>query len=66
MRRLGYLLERLGHARQVEGLPPFVKGAKSPVLRDPSVKPLIEGLAESHDTAPKWMLVINEAVQIDS
>lgn len=66
VRRLGYLLERLGHARQAEALQPFVKKAKSPVLLDPSVKPLIEGLAESHDKAPKWMLVINEPVEIDS
>lgn len=66
VRRLGYLLERLGHARQAEVLQPFVKNAKSPVLLDPSVKPLIEGLAESHDKAPKWMLVINEPVEVDS
>jgi predicted transcriptional regulator of viral defense system len=66
VRRLGYLLERLGHARQAEALQPFVRTAKSPVLLDPSVKPLIEGLTESHDKAPKWMLVINESVEVDS
>lgn len=66
VRRLGYLLEHVRHARQAEALQPFVKKAKSPVLLDPSVKPLVGGLAESHEKAPRWLLVINEPVEIDS
>jgi len=65
VRRLGYLLERTGHARQAEALQSFVKKAKSSVLLDPSVKPLVEELARSYEKVPRWMLVINEPVEID-
>ena len=65
VRRLGYLLERAGHTRQADALAPFVKKAKTAVLLDPSVKPLIESLAELHEKDTKWKLVINESVEID-
>jgi hypothetical protein len=32
---------------------------------DPSVKPLLESLAELHEKDAKWKLVINESVEID-
>lgn len=65
VRRLGYLLERAGHARQANTLEPFVKNAKTAVQLDPSVKPLVESLADLHEKDPRWKLVINEPVEID-
>lgn len=65
VRRLGYLLERMGHARQAKSLQPFVKQAKTAVLLDPSVKPLLEGIDTPHEKASKWMLIINEIVEVD-
>ncbi|MDY6799318.1 MAG: type IV toxin-antitoxin system AbiEi family antitoxin [Pseudomonadota bacterium] len=65
VRRLGYLLDRAGHVRQAEALEPFAKKAKSMKPLDPSVKPLTEALAELHEKDGKWMLVINEPVEVD-
>ena len=65
VRRLGYLLDRAGHVRQANALEPFVKKAKTAVLLEPSVKPLIESLAEFHEKDAKWKLVINELVETD-
>jgi predicted transcriptional regulator of viral defense system len=66
VRRLGYLLERMGHSRQAKALQSFVKQAKTAVLLDPSVKPLLEELDAPHEKASKWMLIINEVVEVDS
>lgn len=41
LRRLGYLLDRFGHARQAKALEPFAKLARTASLLDPSVKPLV-------------------------
>lgn len=66
VRRLGYLLDYAGHARQAMALEPFARKAKSMKPLDPSVKPLIESLAEElHEKNAKWMLVINEPVEVD-
>lgn len=70
MCRLGYLLDRAGHARQAKALEPFARKAKSMKPLDPSVKPLTESLAQLqgtdvHEKDAKWMLVINEPVEID-
>ena len=65
VRRLGYLLELAGQTRQANALEPFAKKAKTAVLLDPSVKPLIESLAELHEKDSRWKLVINEPVEID-
>ncbi len=72
VRRLGYLLDRSGHARQANALEPFAKRAKTAVALDPSVRPLIESLPEIrekdtrlHEKDAKWKLVINECVEID-
>ena len=46
VRRLGYLLDHAGHARQAMILEPFARKAKSMKPLDPSVKPLTESLAE--------------------
>jgi hypothetical protein len=65
VRRLGYLLDRAGRARQTKILEPFARKAKSMKPLDPCVKPLTESLAELHKKDAKWMLVINEPVEID-
>jgi hypothetical protein len=65
VRRLGYLLDLAGYARQTKALEPFARQAKSMKPLDPSIKPLVEDLAELHEKDSKWMLVINETVEID-
>jgi predicted transcriptional regulator of viral defense system len=65
VRRLGYLLDHAGHVRQAKVLEPFARKAKSMKPLDPSVKPLTESLAELCEKDAKWMLVINEPVEID-
>jgi len=65
VRRLGYLLDRSGYARQAKALEPFARSAKSMKPLDPSVKSLIESLADRHEKNSKWMLLINEPVEID-
>jgi hypothetical protein len=66
VRRLGYLLELAGHARQAKALEPFAGKAKSVKPLDPSVKSLSRSLADLHEKNSKWKLVINEPVEIDS
>lgn len=65
VRRLGYLLDRAGHARQSHALESFVKKAKVALPLDPSVKPLISSLADLSEKDSKWMLIINEPVEVD-
>lgn len=65
VRRLGYLLEHVGYARQAKALEPFVKKAKTPLLLDPAVKPLLASLAAAYEKDARWKLVINEPVEID-
>jgi predicted transcriptional regulator of viral defense system len=65
VRRLGYLLDHAGHVRQAKVLEPFARKSKSMKSLDPSIKPLTELLAKSHEKDAKWMLVINEPVEID-
>ncbi|MHB8422786.1 MAG: type IV toxin-antitoxin system AbiEi family antitoxin domain-containing protein [Leptospirales bacterium] len=65
VRRLGYLLERAGHTRQADALTSFAKKAKTAVLLDPSVKPLLESRSEFYEKDDRWKLVINEPVEID-
>jgi predicted transcriptional regulator of viral defense system len=65
VRRLGYLLECMRHAKQAEKLRPFVRQAKTAVLLDPAVKPLVAGLSDAYESAPQWRLIINEAIEVD-
>ncbi len=64
VRRLGYLLDQVGHGRQAHALEPFVKQAKTMVLLDPAVKPLVKALARVHERNAKWKLLINETVEM--
>src|SRR5437588_345875 len=47
VRRLGYLLDLAGHARQAKALEPFAGEAKSLKPLDPAVKPLVTSPAPS-------------------
>ena len=66
VRRLGYLLELAGHAHQAKALEPFAREAKSLKPLDPAAKPLVASLASPEQKNPKWMLLINEQVEIES
>lgn len=65
VRRLGYLLDHFGHERQANALLSYAKKAKSMKPLDPSVKSLVEALNEPLENNSKWMLIINETVEID-
>lgn len=65
VRRLGYLLDRAGHARQANALEPFVKKAKTAARLDPSVNLAIASLPGLNEKNARWKLVINEPVETD-
>lgn len=65
VRRLGFLLERAGHLRQARALEVFATKAKSFKPLDPAVKSLIASRAAAHEKNAKWMLEINQPVEID-
>jgi hypothetical protein len=66
-RRLGYLLEHFGHARQAASLRPLAQKAKSLKPLDPSVR-LVASLARNAKAseAPTWKLSLNVPVEIDA
>lgn len=65
VRRLGFLLERARHQRQAKALESIGREAKSLKLLDPAAKPLVPELASLHKKNTKWMLLINEQVELD-
>ena len=65
VRRLGFLLEHVGHKRQSKALEPFLRQAKAAVLLDPAVKPLFGAQGDSYEKDGKWKLEINELLEID-
>lgn len=65
VRRLGYLLELARHARQAKALEPFAREAKSLKPLDPAAKPLVTALASPQHKNAKWMLLINERVEVE-
>jgi len=66
VRRLGYLLELAHHARQAKALEPFARKAKSLKPLDPAAKPLVAALDSSQEKNAKWMLLINERVEVEA
>jgi predicted transcriptional regulator of viral defense system len=66
VRRLGYLLDLANHSRQAKALEPFVKKAKTHLLLNPAVTPLVASLAELREKNSRWKLMINESVEFDS
>ncbi len=65
VRRLGYLLDSYGHRRQADALERFVSKAKSVKRLNPSVRTLAT-LKHKGARDPRWMLDINQAVEIDT
>jgi len=66
VRRLGYLLELGRHPRQAKALEPFAREAKSLKPLDPAAKPLVASLATSPERNSKWMLLLNERVEVEA
>ncbi len=66
VRRLGYLLERSGHARQSSALLPFAQTAKSFKDLDPAAKPIVAAVGGSTEKDPNWKLTINVELEIDT
>lgn len=65
VRRLGYLLDYVGHERQAKSLIPFVKRAKSLKPLNPSVQPINAVFSANYEENRTWMLLINEVIEID-
>lgn len=63
VRRLGYLFDLFGHKKQAKALLPFAGKAKSMKPLDPSAKSYIR--AARPRVNRKWMLRLNQAVEID-
>lgn len=66
VRRLGFLLDIVGHRRQADALQPLARKAKTSVLLDPSVTPLIPELTAPEEKNRKWQLIVNETIEVDS
>ena len=66
MRRLGYLLDQAGHAKQARALRVYADGAKHFAPLDPGVKPSVAALADVPEREPCWKLMINEVVEVDA
>jgi len=66
VRRLGYLLEQAGHAKQARALRVYVDSAKHFAPLDPGVKPIVAALAEVPERDPFWKLLINEVIEVDA
>lgn len=64
-RRLGYLLERVGHVKQARALGPFVDTAKTFVPLDPSIKAVSSVLSAPAERDSHWKLLVNERVEVD-
>lgn len=65
VRRLGYLLDHFGHARQAAALRPAVKHAKSFKPLDPSLKAVARELAVTADRNDTWKLIVNLPIEVD-
>jgi predicted transcriptional regulator of viral defense system len=65
VRRLGFLLERFGHQRQVRALLAFGKKAKSLAKLDPAAKAAASVLTVPHEKDSTWKLLVNMPVEID-
>ena len=54
VRRLGYLLDLAGQARQADALQGFVKRAPGRLPLDPAARPLVKALAQASERNPRW------------
>jgi hypothetical protein len=62
---LGCRESRRRHLRQAQALQSFIKKAKTAVPLDPSVKTLFKGMPLQHERDPRWLLILNEPVEVD-
>jgi hypothetical protein len=58
-------MERFDHDRQSKVLEPFARRAKSMKFLDPSVEPFSEEPSSQAEKNSKWMILINEPVEIE-
>ena len=65
VRRLGYLLDCAGHARQATALQSFVSKSKSSKPLDPSARSLSMSLPIRNEMNSRWKLLINVPVEVD-
>lgn len=65
VRRLGYLLDFVGHARQAKALEFFAQKAKSAKLLNPPVSWFDEIHSRSYEYDRKWKLAINHDLELD-
>ena len=65
-RRLGYLLEQAGHAKQARALRVYADSAKHFAPLDPGVKPIVAALAEVPERDPSWRLLVNAVIEVDA
>ncbi len=66
VRRLGYLLERYGHAAQAKALLPYVPPSAPYKPLNPAEKPVSTYLPQAVEKDSTWRLAINADVAIDS
>ncbi len=64
-RRVGYVLQQVGHPRQARSLEPFALKAKAFVPLDPAIKPVSSLLATPGERDAQWKLLIHEPVELD-
>jgi predicted transcriptional regulator of viral defense system len=65
VRRLGYLLERAGHARQARRLEPFALKAKTTVPLNPSVTEVSRVLSTLAEKDRRWKVLVNQRLEVD-
>lgn len=66
IRRLGYLLEHFGYQSQAQTLLPYAGRAKSSKPLNPSAHSILDGLEDSGPLNRKWMLILNQEVEVDN
>ena len=66
VRRLGYLLDQAGHAKQARALRAYADSAEHFAPLDPGVKPILAALADVPQRDPSWKLLINEVIEVDA
>jgi predicted transcriptional regulator of viral defense system len=66
VRRLGYLLEQAGHAKQSWALHVYADSARHFAPLDPSVKLIVAAFADVPERDASWKLLLNEIVEVDA
>lgn len=63
VRRLGYLLDLVGHRRQADALQHFADEAKAYLPLNAAVKPVITAAAREPARSVRWKLLINDDIE---